>query len=349
MGGRSPCGPSRKDLQTVEIDGTDQAPGDDAAASESNVVRIRRDWFGPREELVPFGPSAPEDPPASQPEEGVPRLRDVAASPDAAQAIPPPVRADDFWGEDSASIQNAMRAPEAVGPERVEAEKVEPEKVEAETLGAETLGAETVEPERRELGIAAVKRRGQPGRPRAFAVPVRRIRPRNATAAVAASCLLVMAAIGSFWPGSVRSPQADHPSAGLSPAVIGPVVPPITPRPSRVRRSPHARGTSARRGRGHSRSRARGNGSRSAIAGGSSQSDATPARSTATASNESAQSSPPSSASASPSSGVSSASASPSSGASSTGASSGAGGGNSSGQSTGPEGPGAPFGPGHLG
>jgi hypothetical protein len=345
LGGRSPCGPPRKELQTVEIDGTDHTSGDDAAASESNVVRIPRDWFGPREELVPFGPSDPEDP-------------------------PPPVRADDFWGEDSASIQNAMRAPEVVGPARVEAQKVEGETVEAvtgeaETGEAETLNPETLEPEtgeaetlergRRGLGIAAVKRRGRPGRSRAFVVPARRIRPRTATAAVAASCLLVMAAIGSFWPAPVRSPLTDHASAGLSPAVIGSAVPPITTRTSRVGRATHARGTGARRGRGHqihahlpSRARSSG-GNRTAVAASSSQSDATLARSTTTASSESAQSSPPSSASASPSSGASSSGSSSSSGASSTGASSGAGGGNSSRQSAGPEGPGAPFGPGHLG
>jgi hypothetical protein len=49
------------------------------------VVRLPRDWLGPREDLVPFGPraSAPEAPPS----------------------------AADFWGERSAAIHDALEAP----------------------------------------------------------------------------------------------------------------------------------------------------------------------------------------------------------------------------------------------
>ncbi|MEA2159666.1 MAG: hypothetical protein QOD66_2046 [Solirubrobacteraceae bacterium] len=49
-------------------------------------MRLPRDWLGPREELVPFGPSA-----------------DAAA---------PPPSASDFWGEQSAALQHALQGPE---------------------------------------------------------------------------------------------------------------------------------------------------------------------------------------------------------------------------------------------
>src|SRR6202042_1687527 len=60
----------------------------------ANVVRPPRDWLGPREELVPFGPRA-----ASRvPDESSP-TDDAAPS------------AEDFWGERSAAIHGALQAP----------------------------------------------------------------------------------------------------------------------------------------------------------------------------------------------------------------------------------------------
>lgn len=53
------------------------------------MVRLPVDWLGPREELVPFGPSAEK------------RARDSGAS-------NPPLRAEDFWGESSADIHHAL-------------------------------------------------------------------------------------------------------------------------------------------------------------------------------------------------------------------------------------------------
>ena len=64
--------------------------------TESNVVRLPREWIGPIEELVPFGPSAGTAPSVSR--------RDADAD-----LIPP--GADDFWGEDSAAVQDALQAP----------------------------------------------------------------------------------------------------------------------------------------------------------------------------------------------------------------------------------------------
>jgi hypothetical protein len=52
------------------------------------VVRLPRDWLGPRDELVPFGPRASSE-----------------------DAEEPPPTAEDFWGERSASIHDALQAP----------------------------------------------------------------------------------------------------------------------------------------------------------------------------------------------------------------------------------------------
>ncbi len=65
---------------------------------EDKVIRLPRDWLGPRDELVPFGPSAERDDPEDQ---------ESASRPDEA---PPPeaVSPDDFWGERSASLQGPL-------------------------------------------------------------------------------------------------------------------------------------------------------------------------------------------------------------------------------------------------
>jgi hypothetical protein len=67
-----------------------------AAEPSDKVVRLPRDWLGPREHLVPFGTAASpvtESEPAG-----------LAPS------------ADDFWGERSAAIHDAVQAPETPPP-----------------------------------------------------------------------------------------------------------------------------------------------------------------------------------------------------------------------------------------
>ena len=68
-----------------------QTDGVEGAQPAEKVVRLPRDWLGPREDLVPFGPraSAPETPPS----------------------------AADFWGERSAAIHDAVQAPADDGVE----------------------------------------------------------------------------------------------------------------------------------------------------------------------------------------------------------------------------------------
>jgi hypothetical protein len=65
-----------------------------ATETSNKVVRLPRDWLGPPEELVPFGP------PASPPTE-----------PDLAGFAP-----NDFWGERAAAIHSVVEAPEEGPP-----------------------------------------------------------------------------------------------------------------------------------------------------------------------------------------------------------------------------------------
>jgi hypothetical protein len=68
-------------------------------------VRLPRDWLGPREDLVPFGPRA-DSPPA-----GLAGTSESEASGSAEPSGPPP-SAQDFWSEQSASLQHALQGPE---------------------------------------------------------------------------------------------------------------------------------------------------------------------------------------------------------------------------------------------
>lgn len=70
-----------------------------------NVVRIPRDWFGPPEELVPFGPSAER--PAESLGVGE-RGRSLAEPADRADRSLDP---NSFWDESSSSIQDVVEAP----------------------------------------------------------------------------------------------------------------------------------------------------------------------------------------------------------------------------------------------
>lgn len=63
---------------------------------DANVVRLPRDWLGPREELVPFGAGAASASPDTE-EDGLDKL-------------PAP---EDFWSESSAAVQSAWMAPDA--------------------------------------------------------------------------------------------------------------------------------------------------------------------------------------------------------------------------------------------
>jgi hypothetical protein len=65
------------------------------------VVRIPRDWYGPKEELVPVGPRASESPPPAA----------------GAAEQSPPVDPNAFWGEEASFVHDAVEGTPAVAPE----------------------------------------------------------------------------------------------------------------------------------------------------------------------------------------------------------------------------------------
>jgi hypothetical protein len=85
-----------------------------------NVVRIPREWFGPPDELVPFGP----------------RARHVGPRP---SVEPDP---NTFWGEDAGSIQDAVEAPptsDALRPRH----RLGPQRIRSAGLGYATVAGAT--------------------------------------------------------------------------------------------------------------------------------------------------------------------------------------------------------------
>ena len=71
--------------------GRDTKDGDGRDTTSENVVRLPRDWLGPRDELVPMGSRA--------------RALDEARTENASPAA-------SFWGEDSGSVQAPVTAPD---------------------------------------------------------------------------------------------------------------------------------------------------------------------------------------------------------------------------------------------
>jgi hypothetical protein len=109
----------------VESDGRLSGNGDRQPPDDDNVIRLPREWVGPREELVPIGPAArararaeglldpdstdaPLSPPG-RPGEFEPGRRSPSA------ALLPPT-AHDFWGEDSAALHDVIQGPAVAVP-----------------------------------------------------------------------------------------------------------------------------------------------------------------------------------------------------------------------------------------
>jgi len=81
-----------------EVPQTEEGSSD---ATSHNVVRLG-DWIGPHDELVPFGRRAPDAQSERPPD---------AAAPATFIAPDPPPSADDFWGERSGGLHDALQAP----------------------------------------------------------------------------------------------------------------------------------------------------------------------------------------------------------------------------------------------
>lgn len=88
----------------METEGRHNASGRDEPDDGATILRFPSDWFGPTEELVPFGPRA-NGPAVAEDEVLVDG--DVAATPASGAA---------FWSADSAQIQDAVQGPVVPAP-----------------------------------------------------------------------------------------------------------------------------------------------------------------------------------------------------------------------------------------
>jgi len=150
--------------------------------NQHNVVRLPRDWLGPREELVPVGPAA------------------GPAAPLGEDGLPPTAEA--FWSEDSAALHDAVRAPTG--------------------QPASQWGAQGRPPSRRPRARPARRSRmGRHSMPRVPAVKLRPS-PRWALLTLPIGALLVVALLGSTAkPASPQAGRQSASAAAPRQAVSG--------------------------------------------------------------------------------------------------------------------------------
>ena len=299
--------------------------GDDHEVS--NVVHFPRDWIGPTEDLIPFGPAANRQAPA-------------AASTTATPELP---SASDFWGEHAAEIHSVLEDPGGA---------TQTGDVAGASKRREALAGPVGEPET----TSALRQ------PRSEPQPTRRpvARPRIAAVAgpsaiAAAAAGVIALAIGFLPGGGAHGPGAsDEPSIGFL-ASTGRRLGASDGILSAVR---HEREFVASVARPHVPRRPAGNKRRRSAhvaAAPASTSVAVGLTTPSTAAGSAAAASPSVTTSSGSGAGGTAASSSQGSGAATTSSgttnsgSTGSGASSSSGSSSGPAGPGAPFGPGHLG
>jgi hypothetical protein len=188
-------------------------PASPGTKPKSNVVRLPRDWLGPREELVPVGADRP------QRESRAEHERDLPGGPSGnlvkpdGELIPfapdPPVdepnehfapSADDFWGEHSASVQDAVQRPTRPRAEPVRAR-------------------EGTEPVRARPGAAAdaisAEARARADRGRILVLPARRLGLLTAAALALVALGGVLLSRGPTPPSSRHRPDALTTSAAV--------------------------------------------------------------------------------------------------------------------------------------
>ena len=94
----------QKGLQGLDREGPENEAGGREVTSASNVVRLPRDWLGPREDLIPFGAGAHRA--AVDDDAG------AGATNDPPFTAPP--SANDFWGEHSEALHDAVQGPATI-------------------------------------------------------------------------------------------------------------------------------------------------------------------------------------------------------------------------------------------
>jgi hypothetical protein len=168
------------------MDSRKTTQGDRDERTTENVVRLPRDWLGPREELVPMG------------------SRTRAAELDGARPESLPPTAASFWDEDSGSLQAPMQPPADTWQGQWEPAPPEPAAL---------------------AGSASARRHRSIPRPRVprslsggFAPPRRR-----ATAVVAGvlgACLLVVLAVIGETAGGAHNPGGKTAASSKSAAIV---------------------------------------------------------------------------------------------------------------------------------
>jgi hypothetical protein len=167
------------------MDSRKTTQGDGDERTTENVVRLPRDWLGPREELVPIGSRAraPETPDDAPPE-----------------SLPP--TAASFWDEDSGSLQAPMQAPADAWPGQWEPARP----------GPATRGGPA----------SRLRRIPRPRRPRSLRrgfAPLHR-RGTAAVAGVLGACLLVVLAVIGETAGGTHNHGGKPVASSKSAAIV---------------------------------------------------------------------------------------------------------------------------------
>jgi hypothetical protein len=168
------------------MDSRKTGPGDGDERTTENVVRLPRDWLGPRDELVPMGS----------------RARTAETLDDASVESLPPTAAS-FWDEDSGSLQAAMQAP-------------------ADPAGGQCEPADALPSARRPRARRLYRGLARPRLPRSLTRAAGFPRGRS-TAAVAglltASVVVILAVIGQTEGGTSNVPTKTASSSESAPIV----------------------------------------------------------------------------------------------------------------------------------
>lgn len=104
----------------METEGKDKRNGRDTPGGEATILRFPRDWFGPPEELVPFGAHA-TGPVLAERDSGAAGASARGAVLPSGEADPSgrndlPASANAFWTEEAARIHDVVQAPVQEGP-----------------------------------------------------------------------------------------------------------------------------------------------------------------------------------------------------------------------------------------
>jgi hypothetical protein len=173
------------------MDSRKTTQGDGDERTTENVVRLPRDWLGPREELVPIGS----------------RARAAETTEDAAPESLPPTAAS-FWDEDSGSLQAPMQAPADAWQGQWEPAATEP----AARVGPPSAG----------FARALIRTIPRPRRPRFLSgsfAPLRR-RGTAAVAGVVAACLLIVLAVIGETAGDTHTAREKTAASSKSAAIV---------------------------------------------------------------------------------------------------------------------------------